>query len=169
MHAECKVPAMADQHSLSDSLPDTPIAKVGNVPDADTTLATAESISPKSQPSIGAPVKPAMLGSYESSRQHNIWFGLMATGHAAAVFDAYSTRKAVSGGYGVEGDPLLRPFAHSNAMYAATQVSPAIMDYLGHRMLTSDKHWMRRLWWIPQAAGTSLSLSAGIHNSRLVP
>ncbi len=51
--------------------------------------------------------------------------GLVAASSGAAAFDAWTTRRAVSGGYGVERDPLLRPFAHSNAIYAATQVSPA--------------------------------------------
>jgi len=75
----------------------------------------------------------------------------------------------VSGNYGVEGDPLLRPFAHSNAIYAATQVSPAVMDYLGHRMMTSNHQWMRKLWWVPQTAGMGFSLGAGVHNYGLVP
>jgi hypothetical protein len=25
------------------------------------------------------------------------------------------------------------------------------------------------LWWVPQSAGTSMSLYAGVHNTRLVP
>src|SRR3974390_481268 len=93
----------------------------------------------------------------------------MAAGHSAAVFDAYTTRKAVSGGYGTESDPLLRPFANSNAMYFATQVSPAIMDFLGHRMMTSNHTWMRRMWWVPQVAGTGMSITAGGHKYRPLP
>lgn len=93
----------------------------------------------------------------------------MTVSHGAAAFDAYSTRRAVSGHYGVEANPTLRPFSHSNAIYAATQVSPAVMDYIGHRMLTSRNPLFRRLWWVPQAAGASFSVSAGIHNYRLVP
>ncbi len=152
------------------SIPDAPVAKMGSPTSVDSTDSIeAENILPKSEPFLIAPVKPAVRGSYETARQRKIWFGLVAAGHSAAVFDSYSTLRAISGGYGVEGDPLLRPFSHSNAMYAATQVSPAIMDYLGHRMMTSDHGWMRRLWWVPQVAGTSFSLSAGIHNSRLVP
>lgn len=151
------------------ALPDAPMAKIDYAAGSDSTASPAEIISPKSEPFSLAPVKPAMHGSYETPRQRNIWIGLMAAGHSAAVYDAYSTRQAISGGYGVESDPLLRPFSHSNAMYAATQVSPAVMDYLGHRMMSSEHGWMRRLWWVPQIAGTSLSLSAGIHNSRLLP
>ena len=151
-------------------LPDTPTAKIEIAADENSNGSTlAESISPSSGPFVKTPVKLAARGSYETARQRKIWYGLMAAGHSAAVFDAYSTRRAVSGGYGTESDPLMRPFAHSNAMYFATQVSPAVMDYLGHRMVTSNHPWMRRIWWVPQAAGTGLSLSAGIHNSRLVP
>jgi hypothetical protein len=158
------------ENSGQPSLPDAPVAKLESSSNTDAiTPVTAASISPKSDPLLIGPAKPAASGSYETARQRKIWYGLMAAGHSAAVFDAYTTRKAVSGNYGVEGDPLLRPFAHSNAMYAATQVSPAIMDYLGHRMMTSNHQWMRRLWWVPQVAGTSLSLCAGVHNSRLVP
>jgi hypothetical protein len=105
----------------------------------------------------------------ESPRQRKIWYSLMAAGHGAAAFDAWSTRRAVSGGYGTEGDPLLRPFAHSGAMYAATQVSPAIMDFIGRRMMTSNHGLMRRFWWVPQAAGAGFSFGAGIHNYRAVP
>jgi len=93
----------------------------------------------------------------------------MATGHGAAAFDAWATRRAVSGNYGTETNPLLRPFSHSNAMYAATQVSPAIMDFLGHRMMTSRNSTLRRLWWVPQLAGASFSFSAGMHNYNVVP
>jgi hypothetical protein len=151
-------------------LPDAPIAKSESSTDADSVeAAEVESILPKGESLLNAPVKPAARGSYETARQRKMWFGLMAAGHGAAAFDAYSTLRAVSGGYGTEGDPLLRPFSHSNAMYAATQVSPAIMDYVGHKMLTSNHGWMRRIWWVPQVAGTSLSLSAAIHNTRLVP
>jgi hypothetical protein len=92
----------------------------------------------------------------------------VAVSHSAAVFDAYSTRRAISGNYGVEGNPLLRPFSHSNAIYAATQVSPVLMDYLGHRMLKSHNTLLRRFWWLPQTAGASFSVGAGIHNYRLV-
>jgi hypothetical protein len=92
----------------------------------------------------------------------------MVVGHGAAAFDAWTTRQAVSGGYGVEGDPFQRPFAHSGAIYATTQVTPLIMDYLGHRMMRSRHEWMRRAWWVPQAASASVSLGAGIHNYRVV-
>ena len=68
-----------------------------------------------------------------------------------------------------EANPLLRPFSHSGAMYAATQVSPLVMDFIGKRMMVSEHKWIRNMWWLPQSAGTSVSLFAGVHNTRLVP
>jgi hypothetical protein len=154
--------------------PDAPIAKnvslvTANAEDGSSESSSLESITPGSQPFSNAPIKPAIRGTYETARQRKIWYGLVAASSGAAAFDAWTTRRAISGNYGVEGDPLLRPFAHSNAIYAATQVSPAIMDYLGHRMLTGQHEWMRKMWWVPQVAGTGFSLGAGIHNYRLVP
>ncbi len=165
-HSEAIIVAKAEESKL----PVAPLAKVESVSESSSNSSLpAENILPASESFLKTPVKPAATGSYETARQRKIWYGLVAAGHSAAVFDAYTTRRAVSGGYGTESDPLLRPFANSNAMYFATQVSPAVMDYLGHRMMTSDHPWMRRMWWVPQVAGTSLSLTAGIHNYRLVP
>jgi hypothetical protein len=154
--------------------PDAPIAKnislvTSNAEDGSSESSSLESITPGSQPFSNAPIKPAIRGTYETARQRKIWYGLVAASSGAAAFDAWTTRRAISGNYGVEGDPLLRPFAHSNAIYAATQVSPAVMDYLGHRMMTGHHEWLRKMWWVPQVAGTGFSLGAGIHNYRLVP
>jgi hypothetical protein len=93
-----------------------------------------------------------------------MWYGLMALGHAGAGFDAWTTRRAVAGGYGQEANPFLKPFANSNAIYAATQASPAFMDFLGKRMMTSQNPWIRKLWWVPQVSGAGLSFFAGAHN-----
>jgi hypothetical protein len=142
------------------ALPEAPVPKGAS--------SAEESIEPASHPFVNSGVKPAARGSYETARQRKIWYGLMAASHSSAAFDAWTTRRAVSGGYGVEGDPLMSPFAHSGAIYAATQVSPVVMDYLGHRMMTSNHEWMRRMWWFPQTAGASVSFSAGFHNYRMV-
>jgi len=131
--------------------------------------APAQQIVPRSTPLPSMPAaKPALYGSYETPRQRKTWYALTIAGHSAAVFDAWSTRRAISGGYGTESNPLLRPFSHSNAIYAATQVSPAVMDFLGRRMMMSQHGWVRKMWWMPQAVGASFSISAGVHNTRLV-
>lgn len=113
------------------------------------------------------PFRPVMKP-VETPRQRKMWYGLMAVSHAGAAFDAWSTRRAISGGYGQEANPFLKPFANSNAIYAATQVSPALMDYIGKRMMTSQNPWIRKLWWFPQVAGGGMSFAAGVHNVGVV-
>src|SRR5579862_6712466 len=81
------------------ALPDAPIAKSD---------ATAESISAIKPFSSGA-IKPAMERPVPTPRQQKLWYTFMAVGHSAAVFDAYSTRRAISGNYGTESNPFLRP------------------------------------------------------------
>jgi hypothetical protein len=124
------------------------------------------SLRPAAQPL--QPLRPAVTHPRETPRQRKMWYGLMAAGHSAAAFDAWSTRRAISGGYGQESNPLLRPFAGSNAMYAATQVSPAVMDFIGKRMMTSQSGWVRKMWWVPQTLGASFSFAAGAHNMTVV-
>jgi hypothetical protein len=114
------------------------------------------------------PMKPVYTRPRETQGQRVAWYALAATGHGAAAFDAWSTRRAVAGGYGTESNPLLRPFAHSGAMYAATQVSPFVMDFLGKRMMVSQNRWVRKMWWLPQAAGSGFSIAAGVHNVGVV-
>ena len=125
--------------------------------------------APAVQPALLSPVKPATTESYETPRQRKIWYGLMAASHGAAAFDAWTTRRAVTGGYGIEGDPFQRPFANSGAIYATTQVTPIVMDYLGRRMMRSSHSWIRKAWWVPQAASASVSFGAGMHNCGMVP
>ena len=156
----------ANVASLSEPLPAAPTPKVK------TDAEIEPGIMPAAAPAAGAPMrglKSATSRPVETPMQRKLWYTLSITGSSAAVFDAWSTRRAISQGYGVEGNPMLRPFSHSNAMYAATQVSPLVMDFIGKRMMTSHHQWMRNLWWVPQSAGTSMSVYAGVHNTRLVP
>jgi hypothetical protein len=139
-------------------LPDAPIAK---------SEVTAESSSIAIKPFSNSALKPAMERPVPTPRQQKLWYTFMAVSHSAAAFDAYSTRRAISGNYGTEGNPLLRPFSHSNAIYAATQVSPAVLDYVGRRMMTSTHPTLRKFWWVPQVAGAGFSFGAGMHNYAL--
>ena len=150
--------AASEPSKDSSALPDAPLAK----PEA-----SVESTSAAIKPFSNSSLKPAMERPLPTPRQQKLWYTFMAVGHSAAVFDAYSTRRALSGNYGTEGNPLLRPFAHSNAMYAATQVSPAVMDYVGRRMMTSTHPTLRKFWWVPQVAGAGFSFGAGMHNYAL--
>ena len=125
-------------------------------------------VKPEAEPAVlrsaAQPFLPVRPRPAESPRQRKMWYGLMTLGHAGAGFDAWTTRRAISSGYGQEANPFLKPFANSNAIYAATQVSPAVMDYLGKRMMVSQNPWMRKLWWVPQVSGAGLSFFAGTHN-----
>ena len=133
-----------------------------------TVLTGAEAVRPPHVALAIQPVKAAYTRPRETRGQRVAWYTLAVTGHGAAAFDAYSTRRALSGGYGTESNPLLRPFAHSGALYAATQVSPAVMDLIGKRMMVSENRWVRRMWWLPQAAGSGFSIAAGVHNLGVV-
>lgn len=100
--------------------------------------------------------------------QRRAWFALVLAGHGATAFDTWSTRRAITRDGGRELNPLLKPFANSNALYVVAQVSPTVMDYLGRRMMTSRHTWVRRMWWLPQGANAAMSIAAGVHNVRMV-
>ncbi|MGA9630357.1 MAG: hypothetical protein WBQ63_02925 [Candidatus Acidiferrales bacterium] len=92
------------------------------------------------------------------------WLALSIGEHSAAFFDAYSTRRAIATG-ATEQNPMLRPFASSPAIYAATQVWPLVMDYAARRMQVSSHDFVRRMWWIPQSSSMAVSIFAGVHNT----
>lgn len=165
LSATTPVDVTAKDSSEQRSLPSMPKPKIETDVNAS---ADAEAIQPPGLALPFQPVKAAYTRQRETHGQRVAWYTLAVTGHGAAAFDAYSTRLALSGGYGTEGNPLLRPFAHSSALYAATQVSPAVMDLLGKRMMVSDHRWMRRMWWVPQVAGSGFSIGAGMHNLSVV-
>jgi hypothetical protein len=103
----------------------------------------------------------------ESIPARREWLALMILEHSAAAFDAYSTREAISRG-AKEEDPMMRPFAHSPAIYAAIQVGPALLDVLARRMQRSQYNFVRRTWWVPQSVSTGGSIFSGVHNLSVV-
>ena len=128
--------------------------------------ADAETSRSDANPVPMATVSP-LWAMRREQRTPKMWRILVGTGHSAAAFDAYSTRRAIQNGSGRELNPLMKPFAKSNALYFATQAQPALLDYVGLRMRHSSKPWVRRLWWVPQVAGTAASLWVGAHNLRI--
>jgi hypothetical protein len=163
--------------SPAKELPSTPEPKIKSDAEiADTSSpapavspAAAEPIEPGNSTLALRPGKPAFNREYHTERQKKVWYALTVASSGAAAFDAWSTRRAISGGYGTESNPFLRPFAGSGALYAATQVSPLVMDIIGRKMMTSRHSVLRKLWWLPQTAGTGMSLFAGVHNVGVVP
>jgi hypothetical protein len=102
-----------------------------------------------------------------SQPSRNEWLALALLQHGAAAFDAYSTRQAVGHG-AVEDNPMLRPFAGSPAIYAATQVAPLLFDLMARQMQRSEYPLFRRFWWMPQTLSAGLSIFSGVHNLHLV-
>jgi hypothetical protein len=158
-------PSVATESATKDStlvaanLPSAPTPKVKT---------DAEPITPNPAAQPFQPVKPVFTRPRETARQRKMWYALTIAGSSGAAFDAWSTHRAVAGGYGQEANPLLRPFANSNLIYAATQVSPAFMDFLGKQMMVSQHPLLRKFWWLPQTAGASLSFASGAHNVGVV-
>jgi hypothetical protein len=103
----------------------------------------------------------------ESVPSRREWLALMILEHGAAAFDAYSTRGAISRG-AKEEDPMMRPFAHSPAIYAAIQVGPALLDVLARHMQRSQNNFVRRTWLVPQSVSTGGSIFSGVHNLSVV-
>lgn len=173
--AAVAVDASKDSDSAK-ALPSAPEAKIKTdadlANDSKTTPAnpslTVEALTPGNPPVVATPVRPVARRGEVSDQEKREWYALVGVSAGAAAFDAWSTRRAVSGGFGTEANPLLKPFAHSNAMYAATQVSPLVMDFLGRKMMTSRHNWMRKMWWLPQIAGSNVSFSSAIHNVSIV-
>jgi hypothetical protein len=109
------------------------------------------------------PAEPDKIIGVESAPSRKSWILLSIADHGAATFDAYSTRAAISRG-AVEANPLARPFAGSDGLYAAIQVVPIALDFVARHMQRSHNGMLRRTWWLPQSASTGLFLFAGAHN-----
>ena len=150
-HFEPGLPAAGGEAGDADSGPFAPGTSSSSMP-----LATPEPAA-RPLPFFGA----------ERKATPKAWYALSAAGHGAATFDAWTTRRVITSGRGQELNPLLRPFANSSALYGAIQVGPSLLDYLGRRMMRSEKTWVRRMWWLPQVVGTASSLLSGGHNLAL--
>jgi hypothetical protein len=146
------------------SAPSAPQPKVSS--DADSTF--ADPAAPEPRPFAFQPVKSAIRHGHIGRNEKMAWYGLMIATHTGAALDAWSTRRALSGNFGREGDPLMRPFAHSKTLYLATQVTPLLMDIIGRRAMTSERPWLRKLWWVPQSTMATVSFEAAIHNVGVV-
>lgn len=126
-------------------------------------LNSNEPLAEDSLSNIYLPSRAAFRPSIEPVAPSNrLWFVLSATEHGSAAFDAWSTRRAISQGR-AETDPMMRPFAHSEAIYGAIQVVPFGLDYVARRMQHSTG-WTRRVWWVPQSLATATYLFSGSYN-----
>jgi hypothetical protein len=105
----------------------------------------------------------------ERRRNDREWLSLGLAAHSAATFDAWTTRHAITTAGAQEQDLLLKPFAGNASIYAAIQVGPALMDYLGRKMMYSRHSCVRRMWWAPQSASIVTSFFCGAHNLGMHP
>jgi hypothetical protein len=133
----------------------------------ETAAAAAAPASPAMAPIIAESLSKPGFAARVSGSPQKLWLGLAIAQHSAATFDAWSTRRAITRSGAQELNPMLRPFASNRSIYAATQVGPALLDLLGHRMMTSRHASLRHTWWLPQVLGTAASLAGGMHNLRV--
>ena len=152
---------LTDVHFDRDTKSGAVLAGGGAAETADQKNAFAMARLPEPPPTRERLVKAAM-----DERSKRAWVALAFAEHGAAAFDAYSTRISVGHG-NVEEDPLMKPFAHSAAIYAATQVTPLVLDIVARRMQRSESPILRRVWWMPQSMEMGMSIFAGVHNLRL--
>lgn len=183
MHSAAATVVVASAANTSASLP-AKAAASETVPAADAVIPDAPSDSLPSSSSrsidaalINAPtvVSPALIMNVtpvtkkkslaeERPTALKIWKGLTIAQHGAATFDAWTTRRNIETGRFRETNAWLEPFAGNNSLYAAMQVRPVLFDYLGRRMMRSEKKWVRNLWWVPQTAQTVTNLWCGAKN-----
>lgn len=148
------------------------LAKPGELVAAPSTLVSANA-SPVLPPVAPEPLHPtpAMIvrsTTPERSRTAvRTWQTLLVAQHTAAVFDAWTTRKALSSGNGYERDPLMKPFANSATIYPATQAAPLLFDFLAYRMMSSNNRYLRHTWWAPQLVSFAGSVWCGSRNLRV--
>ena len=120
-----------------------------------------EAPEPVIRPSAPTPATPAEETHNPNRRQ---WLVLSMTAHTAAGFDAWTTRHNVNAGM-QEMNPVLRPFAGSNALYPVMQIGPSIGDYVAWKMMRSNRPLFHKLWWAPQVASAGISFTCGAKNA----
>jgi hypothetical protein len=114
---------------------------------------------------VVAPRKKSVAEEHPTAIKY--WRGLTIASSSAAAFDAWTTRRNIETGRFKEENTWLKPFAGNASLYAVMQVRPVLFDYVGRRMLRSNKKWVRNLWWVPQTAQTAANFWCGAKNMSL--
>jgi hypothetical protein len=140
----------------------TPVADSSASPEP-AAVPAAPPAAPAFAPAIAQGEKPAFAARINQGQQRK-WLALAVAQHSAAVLDAWTTRRAITRIGAQELNPMLKPFAGNSSMYAATQVTPVLLDLLSRRMMTSNHLLLSRTWWLPQALGTVASFSGAVNN-----
>jgi|SRR5579872_987184 len=139
----------------------TVVSSALNAPEPDPI--TGPSVNAFLRPGTPMTVSVKQLLAEERHKTH-MWIGLGIAEHSAATFDAWTTRRAMTNYGAHELNPMLKPFAGNTSLYAAIQVGPAVMDFVGKKMMSSRHNWVRKMWWVPQSASFASSLFCGVHN-----
>ena len=144
--------------------PDAPVPKAATGVVGPSPALLDVNVAESSMSNVYLPPPAAFRPKIEPVERNNsrLWLALSATEHGSAAFDAWSTRRAISQGR-AEADPVMRPFAHSAAIYGAIQVVPFGLDYVARRMQHSTG-WARHVWWMPQSMATAAYLFSGSYN-----
>lgn len=147
------------------SAPSSSRTEVANALPSGPGLGSPASTAPA--PAMIAPVRnEAKITSERPTLPKKTFISLAMLQHSAVAFDSWSTRNLVENG-GRELNPVLRPFANSNALYPVMQTWPTVIDYFAARMARSNKPWVRRMWWVPQTASAASSFVIGARNVSL--
>ena len=146
----------------------TVLTAAASLPESPSAVATSSSrVADAGVLAIEPAIRPAVVTPRRSSEVSvppmRTWMALAALQHGAAVFDAWSTRRAVRSG-ARELNPLVRPVANSNAVYPALQLMPLATDFVSLKMMHSRNRVVRRGGWLPQTVGIAGSTISGFIN-----
>ncbi|MBZ5628697.1 MAG: hypothetical protein LAO06_07505 [Acidobacteriia bacterium] len=153
--------------SSANVLPSAPSALNGTLePSSESSSAVLDATpaNPAPASALIVPIRPVKLSTPSPAGSKRVWLALTIAQHSAATFDAWTTRRNVSSGNYHENNPFLRPFAGNNSLYVVMQITPTVFDLVGQRMRHSNRPWLRRIWWVPQAAQTATHLTLGARN-----
>jgi hypothetical protein len=134
------------------------------------TVSTIESSGLPSAPPIhitprtDSPVKAVVRTPFHS------WLALSIVGQAAVLADVKTTLDLRSSSPLTfrESDPLARPFVNMpTPAYVGSAVAlTAGLSLASWKLSTSENGWLRRHWWLPQAAQIVLNAECAVHNAR---
>jgi hypothetical protein len=94
-----------------------------------------------------------------------LWVFLVTQG--TATVDIITTTQHLNQA-GLEHDPLAKPFTNlpRPAYIAAGEVGAAGVSFIGWKMKHSKHKWVRKIWWVPQAATISGNSYGSIYSAR---
>lgn len=138
------------------------------LPDSSRDKFLPDSPTPKSESAM-------VVASGETSPQHKasrrteiLEHGtLTALGETFSMLDAHSTREGINLPRVHEGDPIFRPFVHSDGLYAVQSAEIGALAWVGWKMHHSHNGFFRTMWWIPQTAQIGANI-AGWQNNRSI-